>query len=139
MLVWVKKLHPAFLKFGKNIAKVLLIGLLMPDQITVSVSAFRTGSLSLIFYKLLFRVYLFFLLICFFMSLHRTCSRFSYCLSTFASISFVSLLGCFLIEPIPDSFNMFSFFSNTNVTEKPVDFIGIWTHIVHVEGKHDGH
>ena len=62
MLVWVKKLHPAFLKFGKNIAKVLLIGLLMPDQIKVSVSAFRTGSLSLIFYKLLFRVYLFFCL-----------------------------------------------------------------------------
>ena len=82
MLVWVKKLHPAFLKFGKNIAKVLLIGLLMPDQIKVSVSAFRTGSLSLIFYKLLnflffaslknftpshmFQVFLLFIYLCFY-------------------------------------------------------------------------
>ena len=41
----------------------------------------------------------------------------------------------FLKGPIPNSFCLFSFFSNTNYTEKTVDFSRIKTRIVGVEGK----
>ena len=38
--------------------------------------------------------------------------------------------------PTPATFCLFSFFSNTNFTDKTVGFSGIWTQIVGVEGKH---
>ena len=41
--------------------------------------------------------------------------------------------------PTPASFCLFSFFSNTNFTEKTVGFSGIQTRIIGVEGEHGDH
>ena len=46
---------------------------------------------------------------------------------------------CFLNCPTPASFCLFSFFSNTNFTEKTVGFSGTRTQIARIEGEHADH